>query len=325
MNKNLYSKEDSKQFYEERFTQGYMDDWDINKKRRVFEILRELDLPEKGRLLDFGCGNGVFTEVLKKALPHWEVYGCDISEVAISHAQNRFPDCTFFVSDNDRGNSLNEKFDFIFSHHVLEHVFDIEKTMAEINDFLKTGAAALLIFPCGNEGSFEHHLSLLRSDGINEAMGNRFFFEDPGHVRRLTSSQTAELMNQHNFQLSKAYYGNHYHGAIKWISQSSPKFVWSFTDAAKAKNKAARKEINRLRNKLLLLNFIQLPAIIFNKVKNKRAKNLKHYALLLIDFIPSLFSYPFYAAVNRRSEQEWKEKKKHPHGSEMYLFFKREN
>ncbi|KJR40670.1 Methyltransferase type 12 domain protein [Candidatus Magnetoovum chiemensis] len=40
-----------------------------------------------GNGLDFGCGNGVFTKVLKTALPGWNIYGCDLSDVAIENAK----------------------------------------------------------------------------------------------------------------------------------------------------------------------------------------------------------------------------------------------
>jgi len=323
MTKNLYSKEVSKQFYEERFSKGYMDDWDKNKKQRIFEILRELPLPEKGELLDFGCGNGVFTEVLKHALPQWKIYGCDISEVAISHAKKRFLDGEFFISDNDNPYLVNKKFDFIFSHHVLEHVFDIRKTLIEINSFLKPNGNMLLILPCGNQGSLEFNVANLRTDGINKEMENRFFYEDVGHVRRLTTSQITALLNEHNIKLAKAYYSNQYSGAIKWITQSSPKFILQFADPFYAKDEQAKEKLNRLRLKLLFLNLLQLPTILFHKIKNKRSKTFKDYVIFLFDIIPFILSYPFYAIIDKRSEEEWKKYKMQSNGSEMFVFFKK--
>src|ERR1700676_1908723 len=102
MKRELYQKLKAKQFYEDRFENGYMDEWTRESKERIFSVINELDLPPNGRALDYGCGNGVFTEIMREALPQWDIFGCDISEKAIANAKNRFPECTFFVSDNDK-------------------------------------------------------------------------------------------------------------------------------------------------------------------------------------------------------------------------------
>ncbi|MFT7344475.1 MAG: trans-aconitate methyltransferase [Lentimonas sp.] len=323
MNKVLYQKEEAKQFYENRYEGDYMDEWPIEKKQRIFNIIQNLDLPESGNAIDFGCGNGVFTEVIRQALPKWKIYGCDISQNAIENAKNRFPECTFFVSDNDR--SVDLQFDFLFSHHVLEHVFDIKKTTKEIADLLSPKSFTLHIFPCGNEDSLEHKVCKMLSGGINKEMENRFYFEDEGHVRRLTTEQTNLLMKEFGFTLENDFYSNQYYGAIKWITQSSPKFVMKFINPKTAIDKMAYKYLSILRFKLILLHILQLPAIVFNMIKVVRNKNLKHYLILIIDFIPFLISYPIYAIVNYRAKQEWESSKRLKNGSEMYLFYGRKN
>ena len=77
--KVLYQKDTTPEFYEERYVKGYMAEWPVEKKQRIFKIIQQLELPENGKVLDIGCGNGVFTDVIKQALPKWEVYGAEIS------------------------------------------------------------------------------------------------------------------------------------------------------------------------------------------------------------------------------------------------------
>ena len=321
MKNKLYQKEESKQFYENRYEKGYMDEWPKGKKQRVFEILRMLNLPEIGNALDFGCGNGVFTNVLQQALPKWKISGCDISKNAIDNAKKRFPKCSFFVSENERSSDI--KFNFILSHHVLEHVFDIKKTINEINNLLNPKSFVLYIFPCGNEDSFEHKVCKMRVDGINKEMENRFFFEDEGHVRRLTTGQTNVLMNEYGFTLEKDFYSNQHDGAIKWISQSSSKFIMAFANPKKAIDRKASKYLSILRFRLLLLFTLQLPAIIYNKIRNTRIKRIKHYCIWFFDLIPYFLSYPIYAIVNFEARTEWDNNKQQKNGSEMYLFYSR--
>ena len=108
--KDLHDKETSVEFYEDRYEQGYMEEWDDLKKNKVKEVLLELKLPPTGKALDFGCGNGVFTKIIKDTLPGWQVYGVEISSIAVQNARKRIPGCTFFEageSDNYKG-----QFDF---------------------------------------------------------------------------------------------------------------------------------------------------------------------------------------------------------------------
>lgn len=321
MKNDLYRKEGSKHFYDNRYEKGYMEEWSDDKLQRVFEIIIALPLPETGIALDFGCGNGIFTNVLRKALPKWKIYGCDISTNAINNAKTRFPDCTFFVSDNDHPSDL--KFDFLFSHHVLEHVFDIKKTISEINIYLKHNSFVLHIFPCGNENSFEYKVCKMKIDGINEKMENRFFFEDEGHVRRLTTEQTNKLMSEYEFKLERDFYSGQYFGAIKWISQSSPMRIITFTNPKNSTDNKAYKYLSILRISFIFLFLLQLPANLYHRINLIRNKKLMHYCILIIDFIPSILSYPIYALVNLIAEKEWKNNKLLKNGSEMYLFYSR--
>ena len=180
------------EFYQERYADGYLEDWPIDKKQRIIEVIRSLNLPKKGEAIDFGCGNGALTMVIKQALPTgWCVYGVDISEIAVENAKKRFPECTFYAhGDIDY---LDKKFDFVFTHHVLEHVFNLSQAIDDINNHLKNDGALLHILPCGNEGSFEHSIVILRKDGIDRAAEDRFFYEDAGHIRRLNTKNLSDL------------------------------------------------------------------------------------------------------------------------------------
>ncbi len=56
-------------FYEKRYAKGYMEEWPVEKKSIVKAVISDLNLPLKGDALDFGCGNGVFTQVLQEVHP----------------------------------------------------------------------------------------------------------------------------------------------------------------------------------------------------------------------------------------------------------------
>jgi SAM-dependent methyltransferase len=318
----LYNAAASTAFYEERYARGYMEDWPREKKDRVFEVIRSVELPGVGDALDFGCGNGVFTEVLRQALPAgWKVWGCDISETAIQNARARHSGCAFHVAGDPvlRG----RRFDFVLSHHVLEHVYDLPAVLGEIAGLAGDSSTMLHILPCGNAGSYEHRLCLLRKDGINPALENRFFFEDEGHVRRLTTDQLDRAFAERGFALAGEYYGNQYHGAVHWITRSNLGLVRALTDPATAATEAARARLDRLRRHLLVLWALRYPVVRVERELRAPHHALRDWAILAL----ALPAYPVSkfvdARVKRRAMREWQSRKTERNGSEMYLIFRR--
>jgi len=307
-------------FYDDRFASGYMDEWPADKKNRVFEIIRTLGLPERGDALDYGCGNGVFTGVLKEALPKWNVYGVDISSIAIDNAQRRYSDCTFFLASDL--NLLDKKFDFLFSHHVLEHVEDIGQAWREIDRYLKKQAWSFHVLPCGNLGSFEYNLCMQRIDGIDRDSENRFIFEDKSHLRRLTTKQMNDFAIQHDFKLVFDYYNNHFYGALDWITLSSPLFILNMTNPKRAKDKISALKLACLCVILSVIKLMRFPANTID-YKKGRMKKYKYYFL----FLMLLIFYPLSRLTNiylkYMSDLEWKSKRNKNYGSEMYLYYKR--
>lgn len=312
--------EESAVFYDAWYERGYMDEWPCEKKQRVFEIIKSLNLPQTGETLDLGCGNGEFTGVLKKALPGWHVYGTDISAVAVDNARKRHPDCSFFILSE--AYSVQKKFDFLFSHHTLEHVVDIDRLWNEINRYLNRQAAMLHILPCGNQGSFEYNLCLLKKNGIEKDAGNRFYFEDKSHLRRLSTKQMNDFALRCNFRFVNAFYSNQLHGALDWITMESIGFIWQMTCPNNAKDKPSALTLLFYRLLLLTIKCLRVPANTIDYKKDKM-KVHEYYAWFLL----LLVLYPFSKLTNcylrYRSDREWMNKKSRENGSEMYVYYAR--
>ena len=321
MTSNLHNIDNAIEFYDDRYEDGYMEEWDEDKKRKVEEIILSLHLPKQGKALDFGCGNGVFTVIIKKCLPEWEVYGVEISPVAVLNATKKNPQCNFFTSD--KSNQYKNTFDFIFSHHVLEHVQEMPETISQINDYLKPKSWQLHILPCGNEGSLEYNICLLRKNGIETQKGNRFFFEEPGHLRRMKSVDLSNQMNEKGFQLKKEFYANQYYGAVNWITKSSPRFVKKLTDKSEAQNEKSSNELKKLRKQLLRLTYLQFAYSKYWLIKSKWKKNTIDYLKMILLYIPAMLSKPTFDKYNKLANEEWSEHKTQMNGSEMYLVFER--
>lgn len=323
MSNDLHNRDKAIEFYDDRYEEGYMEEWDQPKKAKVEEIIHSLNLPEKGRALDFGCGNGVFTAILKKCLPGWDVFGVEISSVAVNNASRKFTECIFFTSD--RAINYHNYFDFVFSHHVLEHVQDINETINQIDYYLKSKSSQLHILPCGNGGSYEYNVCMLHKNGIEKDKYNRFFFEEPGHLRRLTSSELIELMEQKGYSIKKQYFANQYYGAVNWITKSSPRFVKKLTNTSDAVDEDARKKLIELKRELLKLTYLQFPYSKYWMIKNKWSKRPSDFLKLSLLLIPSLFSKAVFVKYDSLANKEWETEKTEKNGSEMYLYFQSSN
>lgn len=317
----LHDVERASAFYDDRYKSGYMEEYPAATKERISGIIESLNLPSTGNAIDFGCGNGVLTEVLRQALPQWSVYGVDLSKRAIENAKSRFPQCTFVEFANPELKAI--KFDFLFSHHVLEHVSDLQSSADQITSYLSASSSMLHVLPCGNVGSYEHRLCTLRSDGINHAVENRFFFEDESHLRRLTTAQMSELFGARNFDLQHSFYTHQYHGAVEWLTNHDAKWLCELTNLSKAKNTASALSLSASRLKLLLIAACRKHARLSAMLMRDRKwtpKRIIATALLL----------PLYPLTNRVSKhieeqarREWKNDCLNPAGSEMALHFRR--
>lgn len=318
---DLHDTKTAIDFYDKRYQDGYMEEWDDIKKNKVKEVIGLLNLPPKGKALDFGCGNGVFTNIIKQALPAWEVYGVEISPTAVQNAKLKFGHCHFFGIEEAK--DYNGFFDFLFSHHVIEHVQDLGETFDIINSYLKPQSGQLHILPCGNAGSYEQQICLLHKDGIEAGKESRFFFEEPGHLRRLTTAEFSACEERIGFSLQHEFYSNQYYGAINWITKSSPRFVKRLTNASTALDEGAKAELDRLKSKLLPLTYLQFPYSKYWAVKSKWHKSATDYIKIALYFLPAMVSKLVYDKYDRLSADEWQKHKTEPNGSEMFLFFKR--
>lgn len=312
-----------RQFYESRYEEGYMSSWDGFITERVFNIIKDLNLPEKGRALDYGCGRGIFTNVIKKVLPQWDVSGCDISINAVESARKNTTDCDFFILDQQF--NVEQKYDLIFTHHVLEHVEDIHEVFKFFKDNLQTDRSYMLhILPCGNPGSFEYRIAAGTVCGIQKDKGNRFFFEDEGHLRRLTTADMVEMSNAAGFVLSKEWYSNHFLGSIEWITDSGYGFIKNMFNPDRT--------IERKMSTRLL--FFRWVFIIIDAMKFADRKTIQklfsqfrftpgYIAMVAFRIIFKPLAKLVSFILQSLAKIEWRVKKESPEGSEMFLFFEK--
>jgi SAM-dependent methyltransferase len=126
--------------------------WRAGQERRLSMVARSAGDRLKGRVLENGCGVGMYVERL--AAFGGEVTGLEYDFDRAQQAARRSPRTV-----NAAGERLpftTATFDLVLSHEVLEHVQDDRASAVEILRVLKTGGRAVLFVP--NRGyPFETH------------------------------------------------------------------------------------------------------------------------------------------------------------------------
>ena len=95
----------------------------IYKIKDLKQLSKKHNLPDNGRILDFGCGVGNSIEVMEKYFHTAQVYGIDVSKKSIEIAKKRFG---WFANIQSYDGKLlpyqDNYFDIVFSACVFHHI-----------------------------------------------------------------------------------------------------------------------------------------------------------------------------------------------------------
>lgn len=97
------------------------------------------------RVLDIGCGNGLFIHNLEKV--GCDVYGIDMSKSSINFAKRKLKLKNVKVGDVENLNYKKEFFDVIVMNHIIEHVYDPIKLVRSASRLLKKGGTMVVATP----------------------------------------------------------------------------------------------------------------------------------------------------------------------------------
>ncbi|MDP3732456.1 MAG: methyltransferase domain-containing protein [Candidatus Omnitrophota bacterium] len=118
------------------------------RKQHVFNLI---NLKAGGRVLDVGCGPGVFAEELLKS--GYEVWGIDISEEMVKLAERKMQEkgirgiFHFNTGDIESIDFPDKYFDFVLCVGVLEYLKEDSRALNEVRRVLKDGGKAIFTVP----------------------------------------------------------------------------------------------------------------------------------------------------------------------------------
>ncbi|MBM4305839.1 MAG: class I SAM-dependent methyltransferase [Deltaproteobacteria bacterium] len=103
------------------------------------------------RVLDTGCGDGVFIDLLHSH-SRVDLWALDYNLLRLKRAKSRFPEVRFSLQDLKQPSLREGKFDIIVMSQVIEHIPEDEKVLKILFDLLLDGGCLILGTP--NEGCF---------------------------------------------------------------------------------------------------------------------------------------------------------------------------
>ena len=134
-------------------------------------ITKKVELPEKGNLLDIGCGNGAFLEIFSQKMRQWKLYGSEFDEKYQEEVE-QIPNVQ--KMHTEPLSQIDTKFDLISMIHVLEHIPHPVKILTEIKKMLTPNGLLFIQVPNPTKNPFTtmiaDHCSHFTLDSISRIL-----------------------------------------------------------------------------------------------------------------------------------------------------------
>lgn len=161
-------------------------------------VLKELEnLPRGSSVLDAGCGNGSFAQVL--ADRGFDVCGSDLSESGVQHARTLGTGGRFEVASvyDDLLELFGKPFDAIASLEVVEHLYDPQTFAMRMHQALKPGGRLIVSTPY--HGWLKNSVVALR--GLHDKHFNPLIVG--GHIKFWSRETLTRLLSEAGFVVEK--------------------------------------------------------------------------------------------------------------------------
>ena len=121
-------------------------------ERILKKLVTFFDIPERGRLMDIGCGNGSFLRTFGRIRPKWSLVGTELSDKHIQSIMS-----TPGIEDlyNCDPCDVEGKFDLISMIHVLEHIVSPNEYLERLQNKLAPNGLMLIEVPSYLKNPFD--------------------------------------------------------------------------------------------------------------------------------------------------------------------------
>jgi SAM-dependent methyltransferase len=153
-------------------------------------------VPETGRVIELGCGEGKMLRTLALHRPELELHGCDVREPLAKGDSYQF-----HRMKDGRAPLEGGSFDAVLIMDVLEHVPDPEAMLAETARLLRPGGKLVAVVPV--EGERLSFYELFRM-----VLGRDTYVVTKEHIQAFTHRGLASLLGRY-FELNHVRYAYH--------------------------------------------------------------------------------------------------------------------
>ncbi|HPC35332.1 MAG TPA: class I SAM-dependent methyltransferase [Candidatus Marinimicrobia bacterium] len=129
--------------------------WHLSELDRIQaeKILKSVQLPESGVILDAGCGTGNLFPILKEIVPLATIIACDISRKMLSESRCRFPNNTIplWAGYCEELPLKSDSIDVVLNYCIFPHIKNSCQALSDYRRVLKSGGRLLIVHPHGRE------------------------------------------------------------------------------------------------------------------------------------------------------------------------------
>lgn len=139
-------------FYDEDTNNGDRNSSLVDREKKSIEIIINLFQTNNNKslkILDIGCGGGLFLSVLSNELmENCLLYGIDYSEFQLEQAKEKLHNASFKRANIDNGIPYEDAtFDVIYAGQLIEHLYNPDFFVREVNRVLKNNGVFILTTP----------------------------------------------------------------------------------------------------------------------------------------------------------------------------------
>lgn len=166
------------------FDQQEYEGMDVERSTLLRLVRRIKKIIPEGRMLDMGCGRGDFLRIAKD-------HGYDVQGSDLSTASGPHDDVPIFQGFLKDANFESESFDIIVTRNTLEHIFDPNEDLRELNRLLKPGGLLYVKVP---------HIKYEEGWRCRAFFGFKSLFTPPVHLNHFGTFTLRRILERNGFE-----------------------------------------------------------------------------------------------------------------------------